>query len=420
MLVRRTVLTVGLTVVVSLNVLGAGALAAPPGDPSLAGNYVSGAQIVATAMQYLGYPYTTVGNSPSTGFSCIGFVSYVYQANGIPLPDNLWSAQAYAPYVSFDDLEPGDVLFFQNTVWPGLSHPGIYIGNGQFINAEWYNRGVVVSSFVNDPVDGDYWEQHYLGANRPWGGTSAQPAAVAPTSSTVTPEVRAAPTLRSGPRASVDVAGLNVRVRPSINSAIKTVADAGSHVVVLHHYRSWDWVQLANGRFCWVFDAGLTGGTAGEVGRLAVANLPATRVTVAGLRVHARPNLLSPVVTVAYREEKVHLLRSFHNWTRVFLPDGSRGWVIDNYLAGMHSTTPVPTQRIVRRIQATTSVLSSRFDAHLTAGVRIHVRPGLQAAVIGLAAAGTNVQVLKVVGDWVRVRFPRGRTGYVDSLYVQR
>src|SRR5579884_1644184 len=131
----------------------AGALAAGAGSPSgvasssgasAPANSVSGGAIVQTALRYLGYPYTTVGNSPSTGFSCIGFVSYVYRANGIPLPDDLGGAMGFAAPVAFADLQPGDVLYFANTVWPSLSHTAIYLGGGRFVHAEWYNRGVVV------------------------------------------------------------------------------------------------------------------------------------------------------------------------------------------------------------------------------------------------------------------------------------
>src|SRR6516165_8073400 len=53
---------------------------------------VSGAAVVQYAEKFLGYPYAAVGNSPSTGFSCIGFVSYVYQSLGINLPDDLGGA----------------------------------------------------------------------------------------------------------------------------------------------------------------------------------------------------------------------------------------------------------------------------------------------------------------------------------------
>src|SRR5437588_1105255 len=92
---------------------------------------VSGDAVVQYAERFLGYPYTTVGNSPSTGFSCIGFVSYVYQSLGIGVPDGLSGAYAFAPQIAFSSLQPGDVLFFQNTVWPGLSHTAIYIGGGK-------------------------------------------------------------------------------------------------------------------------------------------------------------------------------------------------------------------------------------------------------------------------------------------------
>jgi len=169
---------------------------------------VSGSAIVQYALKFLGYPYTATGNSPSTGFSCIGFVSYVYRSMGINLPGDLGGALAFAPRVAFSSLLPGDILYFQNTVWAGLSHAAIYLGGGRFVHAEWYNRGVVTSSFTNDPVDGNYWTAHYLGATRPWTGTSG----VAPTASIVQ-------------RTAVTRATATVRATVSL----ETGSDAGSH-----------------------------------------------------------------------------------------------------------------------------------------------------------------------------------------------
>jgi cell wall-associated NlpC family hydrolase len=117
---------------------------------------------------YLGVPYNAGGMEPSTGFSDIGFVSFVYRSNGIDLPLSLKGALRYARRVPFPKLCPGDVMYFRNTIRPGLSHAGIYLGQGRFIHAEWYDVGVRITSFMNDSKDGNYWPSHYLGANRPW------------------------------------------------------------------------------------------------------------------------------------------------------------------------------------------------------------------------------------------------------------
>ncbi len=278
--------------------------------------YVSGNDIVQTALRYLGYPYTTVGNSPSTGFSCIGFVSYVYRVNGIPMPDDLGDAMAYAPSVAFSDLLPGDVLFFGNTIWPGLSHTAIYLGGGRFVHAEWYNRGVVTSSFTNDPVDFNYWSEKYIGAIRPWGNipsapapvavpeasTAAAPAAQTSVSSAPVAPHTSLPPLLSGPKASIEVAGLNIRVRPSLLGPVRRVAAHGTNVVVLQQYREWDWVELPDRSFGWVIGSGVgAGGETQSAGTLAPSAQPLSTIRVDGLRVHVRPNTQSRVVAVAAR-----------------------------------------------------------------------------------------------------------------------
>jgi cell wall-associated NlpC family hydrolase len=124
--------------------------------------------IVQTALHYVGYPYVRNGRIPDTGFDDLGFAVFVYRSQGIHFPHSYKKALAAAPHVTVTDLQPGDALFFKNTVKPGLSHVGIYLGDGTFVHAEWYNYGVTVSSLVNDPRDGDYWETHLEAANRPW------------------------------------------------------------------------------------------------------------------------------------------------------------------------------------------------------------------------------------------------------------
>jgi uncharacterized protein YraI len=418
----------------------AGAFAAPARDTS-----VSGSAIVQTALRYLGYEYTTVGNSPSTGFSCIGFVSYVYGVNGIPVPDDLGGAMNYAAPVAFSDLLPGDVLFFGNTVWPGLSHTAIYLGGGRFIHAEWYNRGVVISSFTNDPVDFNYWTEHYIGANRPWGVVPTSPAPQAVAETTGTTSVSSAPVaprpslppLLAGPRASIEVAGLNIRVRPSLQGPVKRVAAEGTRVVVLKQFLNWDWVQLPDRSFGWVIGTGIGGG--GETssnGTLAPQAQPLSTIRAGGLRVHRRPNVRSSVITTAYRGQHVLVVEGWNTWLRIIMPHGQRGWVSGAYvdLRGSQSvanaravTSPtfkVHRARVTRTHRVTgtrsPSIRSSYKGAKVTASVRLRARPGLRAGALGLAAAGSHLTVLGSWNGWVYARFRNGRAGWVYGAYVKQ
>jgi SH3-like domain-containing protein len=419
----------------------AGALAAPARDTS-----VSGSAIVQTALRYLGYAYTTVGNSPATGFSCIGFVSYVYGANGIPLPDDLGGAMGYAAPIAFSDLQPGDVLYFGNTVWPGLSHTAIYLGGGRFIHAEWYNRGVVISSFTNDPVDFNYWTQHYIGANRPWGVIPTAPAppaapqaSPAPNGTTSVSSAPVAPRpslppLLAGPRASIEVAGLNIRVRPSLLGPVRRVAAEGTNVVVLKQYLNWDWVQLPDRSFGWVMGTGIGGGgETSSTGALASQAQPLSTIRAGGLRVHLRPNVGAPVVTMAYRGQHVLVVEGWNSWLRVIMPHGQRGWVSGAYVdlrgsesvAGTHVASTPAVRRYIRkgRVSRTRRAVSARASyggARITASVRLRVRPGLHAGAMGLAASGSRLTVLGSWNGWVYARFRNGRSGWVYGAYVRQ
>lgn len=128
-------------------------------NTALTGN-VTGSQILDEAKKYLGTPYVAGGASPS-GFDCSGFVYYVLKQLG------------YAPYrtpvdqfnmgtsVSKGNLKAGDIVFFANTYASGISHVGIYAGNGQFIHSP--NSRSTVS--YSDLTSG-YWSDHYYGARR--------------------------------------------------------------------------------------------------------------------------------------------------------------------------------------------------------------------------------------------------------------
>ncbi|MGG5258162.1 C40 family peptidase [Phycicoccus avicenniae] len=89
----------------------------------------SSSEIVNIARTLLGIAYSYGGTSPSTGFDCSGFTSYVFGKAGISLPRTAADQQAAATPVS--DPQPGDLVFFGSPAW----HVGIYTGNGMMIDS---------------------------------------------------------------------------------------------------------------------------------------------------------------------------------------------------------------------------------------------------------------------------------------------
>jgi cell wall-associated NlpC family hydrolase len=111
--------------------------------------------VVGIAMRYLGVPYVWGGGSPS-GFDCSGFVMYVYAQVGVSLPHYTGAQWNSGVPVSRDQLQSGDLVFFN-----GLGHVGIYIGGGQFIHAPHTGDVVKISSL------GESWyAATYDGARR--------------------------------------------------------------------------------------------------------------------------------------------------------------------------------------------------------------------------------------------------------------
>ena len=120
-----------------------------------------GQQMADKALTYNGYPYVWGGASPSTGFDCSGLVYYIAKCFGYSIPHGSTSQYACGTYVEKADLQPGDFGFFENTYTDGISHVGIYLGDGDFIHASGSQVGVKISN-LNDA----YYIQHYYGARR--------------------------------------------------------------------------------------------------------------------------------------------------------------------------------------------------------------------------------------------------------------
>jgi len=100
---------------------------APVAPTAVAGGHPEAAAI---ALKYLGTPYQWGGATPASGFDCSGLVMYVYAQLGIQLPHYAAAQYGYGIPVARDQLQAGDLVFFD-----GLSHVGIYIGGDEMVHA---------------------------------------------------------------------------------------------------------------------------------------------------------------------------------------------------------------------------------------------------------------------------------------------
>ncbi|WP_318616793.1 C40 family peptidase [Sporosarcina sp. YIM B06819] len=128
----------------------------------ISSNKVSAAtpdEIATYAEKFYGAPYKFGGTTPS-GFDCSGYIRYVFNNSDISLPRTSVDQFKVGTTVSKDELEPGDLVFFENTYKKGISHTGIYLGNDEFISAK--SRGVLKANLKTD----SYWAPKYAGARR--------------------------------------------------------------------------------------------------------------------------------------------------------------------------------------------------------------------------------------------------------------
>ena len=149
-------------VTVSASALGSNSGSSSTSKPSTSKptGSAAGNQIVETAKKYLGVPYVYGGTSPK-GFDCSGLVYYVLKSHGITVSRSSAAMYKCGKPISKSELQPGDLLFFQNTYTTGISHVGIYAGNGQFIHSP--HRGKMV---CYADLHSDYYTSHYYGAIR--------------------------------------------------------------------------------------------------------------------------------------------------------------------------------------------------------------------------------------------------------------
>ena len=115
-----------------------------------------GADVLAYAMQFVGYPYV-YGGSSTSGFDCSGFTQYVYKHFGVTLTRTAAAQSSNGTAVSRSNLQPGDLVMFGSPI----NHVGIYAGGGRIVHAANPSRGV-----TTDTINSGYYNTNYVCARR--------------------------------------------------------------------------------------------------------------------------------------------------------------------------------------------------------------------------------------------------------------
>ena len=117
--------------------------------------------IVKTAKKQLGVKYS-FGGTGKKGFDCSGFTMFVFRQNGMNLPRSSSAQYKLGRKISYRNGKPGDLIFF-NINGRGVSHVGIYLGNGKFIHAPSSGKSIKIASLKIN-----YWKKRYVAIARYW------------------------------------------------------------------------------------------------------------------------------------------------------------------------------------------------------------------------------------------------------------
>lgn len=123
-------------------------------------NTSKGEEIVAYAKKFLGCKYVYGGSGPNT-FDCSGFTMYVFKHFGYSMGHSATTQAGIGKYVSRSNLQPGDLVIFNDSANRSIGHVGIYVGGGQFIHASSGSGKIIISS-----LSGSYYNTRYVTGRR--------------------------------------------------------------------------------------------------------------------------------------------------------------------------------------------------------------------------------------------------------------
>lgn len=116
--------------------------------------------IEENAKSHLGKAYEWAAVGPDN-FDCSGFTQSVFSHNGIKLPRRAIEQSKVGKYISKNNLQKGDLIFFDSRKSSKISHVGIYLGNGKFIHASSGKNKVVIGR-----IDKGYHSKHFKWGRR--------------------------------------------------------------------------------------------------------------------------------------------------------------------------------------------------------------------------------------------------------------
>lgn len=131
----------------------------PPSRNPLNGPYFISPErhrVMEAAHSALGIPYIYGGNNPARGLDCSSLMQFIHEkALGVKIPRTAAQQRNRSKTVNYNNLQPGDMLFFK--INRRSNHVGIYIGEGKFIHASSSNKRATIAS-MNLP----YWKKRFV------------------------------------------------------------------------------------------------------------------------------------------------------------------------------------------------------------------------------------------------------------------
>lgn len=121
-------------------------------------------KVIQRLKQQLGKPYVWGGQTPEQGFDCSGLIYYAYNqllSRKLPRTANGMFQDRGLKWINQRQLQRGDLVFFSIKSQDRADHVGVYLGDGQFIEAPRTGLNIRISQLSDN-----YWQEHYLGAKR--------------------------------------------------------------------------------------------------------------------------------------------------------------------------------------------------------------------------------------------------------------